>query len=536
MTESFAGKLGKELSDHSALPYLFVGSGLSRRYLGLPDWQGLLQIFSEASKVDYDYLFSSADGNLAKVASALAESFHDVWWQSPEYEDSRAKNGKLAINRQMALKIEVASYIQNNSIFRSGTPGFDDKLLKSELEQLKKVVVGGIITTNYDQLTDTLFPKFPAYVGQQGLLLSDAQFVAESYKIHGSSNDPASLVLTQEDYEYFDERNKYLAAKLLTIFVEHPVIFMGYRMGDRNIQNILENIAQAAGPEKIQEIGARLYFVDWKPGASQPSIEPYTIQLSQNLVLPLQKITLDSFQPLFAAMENLERPYPAQVVRELTKYVYDLVRDSSKTRQSVTAVPLNSPGAEHLKVVFGVGEYEVGDIEELSSMGLRGVDRARLAQDLLDTRPISVRPDRMLAMALPEVLKRASYGWVPVFKYLNGAGRISKDGKVDYSKLPDSVRQCATRIIEMEVPAQSAGRFEKLVDGVLKTPNQVMESDHSTTFKLDCLLLLDPSHYSLDDLKVQLIKILETSDFHKIRSQFFRALCHYDHLKFGTIS
>lgn len=74
--------LKTQLIEHFKLapsaPFLFVGSGFSRRYLNLEDWSGLLKKFSEGLK-DFEYYVSSANGKMPEVASLMAQDFHDLW-------------------------------------------------------------------------------------------------------------------------------------------------------------------------------------------------------------------------------------------------------------------------------------------------------------------------------------------------------------------------------------------------------------------------------------------------------------------------
>lgn len=45
------------LKQHNTVPILFVGAGLSRRYLELENWEGLLKVLARKN-IDSDYAFN----------------------------------------------------------------------------------------------------------------------------------------------------------------------------------------------------------------------------------------------------------------------------------------------------------------------------------------------------------------------------------------------------------------------------------------------------------------------------------------------
>ncbi|MBN3471687.1 hypothetical protein G0D98_25345 [Pseudomonas savastanoi pv. phaseolicola] len=82
-------ELSSVFSQRSSGPFLFLGSGFSRRYIGLEDWEGLLSRFCLTGK-PYAYYKSSANNDTPKSAQLIADEFHDLWWSHHDYE----KKGK----------------------------------------------------------------------------------------------------------------------------------------------------------------------------------------------------------------------------------------------------------------------------------------------------------------------------------------------------------------------------------------------------------------------------------------------------------
>ena len=207
-----------------------------------------------------------------------------------------------------ALKIEISRYIHARSASVTTNPD-----LVAELDALKLVVIDGLITTNWDLLLEPLFDECQPYIGQDELIFHEPAGIGEIYKIHGCCSRPNSLVLTTEDYGRFDDRNTYLAAKLLAIFVEHPVVFLGYSLSDRNIVGILHSIAKGLTSENLERLQDRLIFVHWKRDA-EPRFERTNMVVGE-IIVPIVKVTVPDYHDVFASLQAIERKLPVRLPR-----------------------------------------------------------------------------------------------------------------------------------------------------------------------------------------------------------------------------
>lgn len=406
--EELKNKLIAHFERAGSAPFLFVGSGFSRRYLNLEDWNALLRRFTDGLKA-YEYYFATANGDLPTVASLIADDFHDKWWIVDKYEVSRDKNKSKLRDKTSALRIEICNHLNSISGF-----GFTETAYPEEVAALSKLNVDGIITTNWDLFLEKLFPDYRVYVGQSELLFSHPQSIGEIYKIHGSASRPASLVLTRDDYNLFDEKNPYLAAKLITLFVEHPIVFIGYSLTDKNISSLLKNIVSCLGNENINKLRDNLIFIqrakDTEPSYSKTLI---TIDSAQ---LPITIIKSDDFLPIYEALDATKRKIPARILRFCKEQLYELVKSSSpETKMCVIDID-NIETTKDVEFVVGVGVAK----NNTSEIGYQGLGAIDLFRDLILEDERVLEAEKILESTIPSLSKNCKY--LPVYKYLREIG------------------------------------------------------------------------------------------------------------------
>jgi len=405
-------KLDDVLKKSNSLPFLFVGSGISRRYLDLPNWGGLLEKFSDNAKYHIGYY----NEDYPKVASIIEEEFYKTWWESDLYLQSR-KNHNNITKRNQPFKIEIANYFKNID--------YDNYNLKDEIEELKKANIDGIITTNYDTFLETIFDDFQVYKGQDDLFFNKTLEVAEIYKIHGCATKFETIVISDNDYARFKEQNIYLTSKLTSLFMEHPIIFLGYSLNDDNIITILKNIASSIGKDKLELLQDRIIFVEYETNKSKQFFDSRVKQIEE-LIIPITHIKTDDFLSIYKTLSKTKRKIPAKCLRMMENSIYELVKTNDP--QGKMAVIDIENIHDYTDIEFYAG---VGVVNEMSNKGYNCIESIDLFEDLIFDEDNYKFPENILTKTLPQLFhKSPNLKNIPIFKYLK-ASAIDENNYID---------------------------------------------------------------------------------------------------------
>ncbi|WP_056774898.1 SIR2 family protein [Novosphingobium sp. Leaf2] len=499
-----SSEIAKALATKSAAPFLFLGSGFSRRYIGLETWAELLEKFSDGVK-DFEYYLASSDSRMPMAAQLLADDYFEYWWSDEAFKEIRAAQGKKMQRKSSPLKLEISRYLREKS---KASPASEH--LKQELSLLNKLNIDGVITTNWDSLIESIFPEYKVFIGQEELIFSNPQSIAEIYKIHGCCAKPDTLVLTEDDYASFEKKYSYLVAKLITIFIEHPVFFIGYSLADENIQNMLGSIVGCLTDEQLPIFSKNLYFVKRAPVEGKSQIYPSTMQFG-SYALNLQVIETSDFSEVYAGIETVKRKIPARVLRVCKEQMYELVKSTSPDNKLAVANLDDIEDGSDIEFVVGVGvakaENESGNVAQ---QGYTGITQKDLFWDVI-TDENGYDPDKVLLEVFPNM--PAKHGtFFPGYKYLKEVGLTSLD-ELDGSKYAE-VKPFFTKYDTAKFRSSSFARpFIKYAKS--KSAAEIV-AEFPVEKAAAYLPFLDPNAFDLDIVKGFLVenfdRIFDKSD------------------------
>jgi hypothetical protein len=335
--------------------------------------------------------------------------------------------------------------------------------------------------------------------------------------------------LTSEDYKSFQSKNPYLAAKLLTIFVEHPIIFLGYSLHDSNIIDILTSIVNCLNNDNIEKLKDRLIFIKRIKDNSQPQITDSSILLTdKRLPIPIKEIKLKSFIPLYEVLSSLKKRLPVKVLRRMKGMVYDFVKTNEPTEKILVSETISKPeDADKIEYYFGVGIKD-----QLSMYGYRGVGILELMEDLVfDDK--NLNSTAVIETVIPDVIKRGKY--FPIYKYLRKSNRLTKAGKLKKSiEISDKLRRFIDECnMERFYPAKP---YSKKKNQIQRNYNSIKSLQRS--FDLSHVIFYIPL-LKEEDIDIRDLRTFLISNWHQdlLKDTHFRKLiCLYDFLKFGILS
>lgn len=504
-------------------PFLFAGSGITRRYYGLPDWVGLLMHFANKIKKDqfaYQYYENKANSfeniteKLPIVASYIEKDFNDAWFSNEVGIRTASNRVENAITSGISpFKAEICEYIRTLSNVKTE--------YESEVEKLKKIAVSnisGVITTNYDCFFENTFEGYKSFVGQDELVFSQLQGIAEIYKIHGSIEIPSSIIINKVDYQEFRDKGKYLAAKLMTIFMEYPIIFIGYSISDSDIQQILGDVVECLPLDKIGSLQKRFVFVEYVAGYVGSEVSSHSIVINGKLI-EMTKIILSDFGILYDALSVKKAALPVKVLRRFKDelYTFALNQQPGPTMQVAS---LDDQRIDENTLALSIG---------LASTGVYGLARAVNSEQwyrniILHDSLYSC--EQLLEFVYPELAKQNSWK-LPVWYYIT---KSSKKCKLAEEKVPHYYNEIVTDSTIQRNRSAIAGR----------TAWQIWVEEKENLLKairlLGCLpeKQIDVEQYQqiLETIFSENINILSSLDGPN-RSNLHRMIRIYDFLRYG---
>lgn len=514
------------VSEMNTLPVVFAGSGVSKRYtINKYNWKELLiECISQYNnsplnkyreyKVDIEHSLNTQEVNKFSInegiGTLIEQDFNKAFYRGEI-------SGLKVVGDNNPLKTFVANLLSHAEL--------DNEMIKeiNLLKDLKEKMLT-VVTTNYDDFFEkNIFTKHDKVIGQKMFQSSE---MGTLFKIHGCVTEPESIVLTSRDYELFKRKRKVLSAKLIGLFTENPVIFIGYSLEDENIKSILLDIFQCIEDKwEYEEFKKRLIIVDYNESQDTPIVGTHSMVIN-DITITLTKIITNSYLPVLRGMERLKKKVRFRDLIHIKDIIYDVVH-SHEGKKSKFVNLLDEQAEEEIdkdEVIVAIAKKS----ELLDSVGITGVKADELFNDALtdslDTK-IKGREKLLIESQLPILFRSNTV--LPIHKYFSKVD--INDIEITESirkKLDKDIETLLNRVIKKDICLYNENCFRSF--------EEIMNSDYGMYRKANFLVIKSIYHAEAEEIKEFLLgggkeKLLEYSNG---RTMVRKMICAYDILKY----
>lgn len=350
-----------KLIENNEYPIIFIGSGISKRYLeNFPGWEELLESYwIEIGKETnfYSYL-SSISNEIETNNPGISNSKLNYLTNIRAAQIIEGEYNQLFLNEKVKvpnLDFKTAYHNKISAFKKSIAERFISYALKDrnsdELDLFRTLIRKAqiIVTTNYDTFIEDVYSEgyngeLNTYIGHRGFF-DQTDGWAELFKIHGSVTDPNSIVITENDYTQYDKNAILISAKLIAALVNSPIIFLGYSLTDVNVQNLISDFASQLPNEDARKSAQRIIVVERSEGISEIQEE----QISDyNLGWHYTLLRTENFKALYESLIKINQGLTPYHVRKYNQVIKKLIVDRGKkgSLDSVLLTPQELEGIE----------------------------------------------------------------------------------------------------------------------------------------------------------------------------------------------
>lgn len=362
------------LKQKNEFPIIFIGAGMSKRFLqGYPSWEELLELlWKEALEENfYGKLNLIRDEILKekpeiesrelnhliniKMGTIIESKFNHLFYNEKIMIDGFTT--KDAFHQEISpLKVRISQ------LFATGTL-IEGK--EHEYEMFKKMLAKSqiILTTNYDDFIEKSYNEsspvpITKFIGQKGFF-SENYGYSELFKLHGCIEAPVDIILSEKDYEKFEKNSNLISAKVISLMLKSPIIFLGYSLTDLNVRKIIKDLTSSLNENELEILEKRMILIERKEG--EQSFEEITINDS-DLGCKLSVIRTDNYAKIFEEISKINQGLAPSEVRRYYHVMRELVVDRGKkgALKSLLIAPEGleaiSKNIENSNVVIGFGD------------------------------------------------------------------------------------------------------------------------------------------------------------------------------------